>query len=195
MNQKHNKEKVIQLGIQLFSGKGYNNVGLDEICKTTGMTKGAFYNAFESKENYLLETIYSFDQTNSARIIKMLTAKPGDKAIDLLKHFYTDMLNRQPKLNYMGCMINNMMSELGALNEKVGNATKEGFTRIIESIEQTVLQAQQEGDLTFDYTSKEIATLLHCTFYGVLTSAKSLNSNAQALHTMNILFNTLTTKK
>lgn len=194
MNQKHDKEKVIKCGIQLFSGKGYHHVGLDEICKTTGMTKGAFYNAFESKEQYLLATISSFDHANIVRIKKMLTPKPGVRAIDLLKHFYTDMLDRQPKNNFMGCMINNMMSELGTLNEKVSAATAEGFENIITAIEPTVLQAQKEGDIASMHTAKEIAILLHSTFYGALTSAKSLGSNKQALQTMQVLFNNLIKK-
>ena len=52
MNIKHDRNKVLQLGVKLFWCKGYHHLGVDEICKTTGMTKGAFYNAFKSKENF-----------------------------------------------------------------------------------------------------------------------------------------------
>ncbi len=188
MNQKHDKEKVVQTGVNLFCSKGYNNVGLDEICKSTGMTKGAFYNAFESKENFLLETLKSFDRSNTERINNVLANEGKVKAIEKLKQFYSDMLQYQPEVNYMGCMVNNMMSELGALNKKVGNITSKGFENIINAVEPSVKQAQAEGDINTDFDSKEIATLLHTTFYGVLTRAKSLGNIDKGMETMNLLF-------
>jgi TetR/AcrR family transcriptional regulator, transcriptional repressor for nem operon len=195
VNIKHDKEKVIQIGLNLFCSKGYGNVGLDEICKATGMTKGAFYNAFESKENFLLVTLESFDKLNSERIINVLSPNSNDKAIDQLEEFYSDMLKMQPQKNYMGCMVNNMMSELGAINENIATATSKGFEKIINSVEPCVKRAQKEGDLNSNYDSKEIATLLHSTFYGVLTRAKSLGSNKKGFTTMKLLFNNLKTNK
>lgn len=191
MNLKHDKEEVVKIGLRLFCSRGYTNVGLDEICEETGMTKGAFYNAFKSKENFLLETLASFDQSNTERIVKALKPDGKTKAIDQLKEFYNDMLKRQPKLNFMGCMINNTMSELGAINETVSVATNEGFEHIIKAIEPAVKQAQQEGDINPDFDSHDIATLLHSTFYGVLTRAKSLGSSKKGLETMNLLFTNL----
>lgn len=194
MNQKHDKEKVVQIGLNLFCSKGYTNVGLDEICQTTGMTKGAFYNAFESKENFLLETIASFDKSNTERINKVLAPIENIKAIDQLRQFYDVMLQHQPKVNFMGCMVNNMMSELGAINENVGKATTKGFEKIINAVEPCVKRAQREGDINSDFDSKEIASLLHTTFYGVLTRAKSLGNYKSGIKTMDILFTNLKNK-
>lgn len=194
MNIKHDKEKVIQIGLNLFCAKGYGNVGLDEICKETGMTKGAFYNAFESKENFLLVTLASFDKSNTERITNVLTPNTKVKAFDQLEEFYAEMLKMQPKMNFMGCMVNNMMSELGAINEKVADATSKGFEKIISAVEPCVKRAQIEGDINPNFDSKEIAALLHSTFYGVLTRSKSLGSNKKGFSTMELLFNNLKNK-
>jgi TetR/AcrR family transcriptional repressor of nem operon len=194
VNVKHDKEKVVQIGLNLFCSKGYTQVGLDEICQTTGMTKGAFYNAFESKESFLLETLASFNKSNTERINEALASKNGVKAIDQLREFYSHMLKAQPRLNYMGCMVNNMMSELGAMNEKVGDATTKGFEKIISAVEPCVKRAQQEGDINSDFSSREIAALLHTTFYGVLTRAKSLGNYKNGIKTMDLLFTNLKQK-
>ena len=188
MNVKHDRDHVVQEGLQLFCSKGYASVGLDELCRTTGMTKGAFYNAFGSKENFLLETLASFDRSNTARIVEVLRPKPGLSALDQLKGFYGDMLKHQPKVNYMGCMVNNMMSELGAHNEPVALATKKGFEHIIKAVEPAVRRAQLEGDIDPEADPLEIAALLHSTFYGVLTRAKSLGSTRKGHSTMDVLF-------
>ncbi len=158
------------------------------------MTKGAFYNAFESKENFLLETLARFDKSNTERINTVLAPKKGVKAVDQLFEFYSYMIKVQPKVNFMGCMVNNMMSELGAINENVAHVTSKGFENIINAVEPCVQRAQHEGDINPDYDSKEMATLLHSTFYGVLTRAKSLGSNKKGLKTMELLFTNLKTK-
>ena len=44
------KEKLIQAGIQAFYEKGYSDASLRQICKDCGVTTGAFYFCFSSKE-------------------------------------------------------------------------------------------------------------------------------------------------
>lgn len=191
MNLKHDKEHVIKIGVRLFNLKGYNNVGLDEICKTTGMTKGAFYNAFGSKENFLIETIRCFEKSNTQRILAQLVPQKSVKAITRLKNFYFTMIENQPKVNYMGCMVNNMMSELGANNSNIGVLTNNAFNQFVKAIEPTLKQAQKDGDINEMFDAEEITILLHSTFYGVLTRAKSLGDPKKGIATMKVLFKNL----
>ncbi|MFT5020997.1 MAG: TetR/AcrR family transcriptional repressor of nem operon, partial [Polaribacter sp.] len=87
MYQKHDKEVVIKKGLELFCSKGYNNLGMDEICKTTGMTKGAFYNAFKSKEQFLLATIAAYGDMTVSHLSQKLNHSKA-KAIDRLTAMY-----------------------------------------------------------------------------------------------------------
>ena len=135
MNIKHDKEAVLKSGQALFCNKGYNNLGVDEICKTTGMTKGAFYNAFKSKEQFLLETITLYGENNVQRIKRELQDSEKFSAYERLQNFYIKMLEYQPNSNYIGCYINNMMSELGATNEIVAEMTNIEFNNFIKAIE------------------------------------------------------------
>ena len=125
------------------------------------------------------------------RIKAELMPDEKNTAFEKLRRFYLLMLERQPKVNYTGCFINNIMSELGGANELVRNASTVEFNRFIEAIEPSVRKAQEVGDLSKDLHSTEITELLHATFYGLLTIAKSSQDNAKALNTMNLLFNSL----
>jgi TetR/AcrR family transcriptional regulator, transcriptional repressor for nem operon len=188
VNIKHDRDQVVQAGLQLFCSKGYTAVGLDEICRTTGMTKGAFYNAFGSKQEFLLETLASFDLSNTARIEEELKPVRGKRAADQLLAFYASMLRHQPKVQFMGCMVNNMMSELGAHDPRVAKATSTGFEHIIKAVAPAVRRAQEEGDLDPDVDALELAALMHTTFYGALTRAKSLGSIRRVANSMQLLF-------
>lgn len=195
MNIKHNKEQVLKTGLGLFCNKGYNSLGIDEICKVTGMTKGAFYNAFKSKEQFLIEAILLYAKNNVNRIKTQLQPNDKQTAYERLLQFYINMLEVQPKVNFMGCFINNMMSELGSANEKVGLAATKVFDEFIDAIEPTIWEAQQNNELTSDLNARELAELLHSTFYGLLTRAKSSKNYQQSINTMQLLFNNLKSSK
>jgi TetR/AcrR family transcriptional repressor of nem operon len=190
VNVKHDKEKVLSKGIELFWSKGYNSLGVAEICETTGMTKGAFYNAFESKENFLLEGIKSYGDS-SAITQQALLSSGGDKAIDRLQNFYDKMFNFQSKMNYRGCLVVNMVSELSTEHPTVRKAVAIELDRFIANIEPIVREAQEAGDLKSDIDSVELTKLIHSTFMGTLTRAKSLKSNVAGKKTMKLLINSL----
>jgi TetR/AcrR family transcriptional repressor of nem operon len=195
MNIKHDKENVLKIGLNLFCKKGYNALGIDEICKITGMTKGAFYNAFKSKEQFLIESILLYGENNVKRIQTELLADNQYAAFEILQRFYIKMLEAQPRIDYIGCFINNMMSELGIANELVGKLTTIEFNKFIDAIEPTVKKAQEEGDMIKEINARKLTELLHATFYGALTIAKSSQDFQQSINTIKILFNSLKLNK
>lgn len=194
MNVKHDKEKVIQKGVELFWWKGYNNLGVEEICKTTGMTKGAFYNAFKSKEHFLLSCIQSYGVMNASYLSELLTDN-NRKAIDNILNMYITMLKKQHKDNFSGCMTNNIMSEIGSLNKVISDATAKAFESLLDVIEPAVQKAQKEGDITSSIDSKAVTELIHSTFFGVLTRIKSTKDDLKAISTMTLLIKSLETIK
>ncbi|MFT5166903.1 MAG: TetR/AcrR family transcriptional repressor of nem operon [Saprospiraceae bacterium] len=190
MNVKHDKEKVLQTGMKLFWCTGYSKLGVDEICKTTGMTKGAFYNAFKSKENFLLSCMQAYGNMNVNHLDKQLNSKKG-KAIDRILNTYINMFENQPQKNYIGCMTNNMMSEIGSFNETVSKATAEAFENLLVVIEPVVQEAQKDGDISTAINSKSITELIHTTFFGALTRAKSTRDYRKGIATMTLLIKSL----
>ena len=195
MNIKHDKEQVLKTGLGLICNKGFNSLGVDEICKVTGMTKGAFYNAFKSKENFLLEGLKVYGEMTVKRLTSQLSKESNKPlAIDRLKDLYDSMFEAQPKNNFMGCMVNNIMSELGSYNHTVGSVAAIEFNSFVEAIEPCVKEAQGDGDLTLSIDSKTLTELLHSTFYGALTITKSMQDHIQGKRMMQTLLNTLQNK-
>jgi len=195
MNIKHNKEEVLKTGLGLFCNKGYNRLGIDEICDVTGMTKGAFYNAYKSKELFLIEAVLLYAKNNVNRIKAQLQPSNKQSAYERLFQFYVNMLEVQPKVSFMGCFINNIMSELGAVNENVGLVASQAFDEFLDAIEPTVIEAQQNNELNKNLNARQITELLHSTFYGTLTRAKSSKNHQVGIDTMQLLFNNLKPNK
>jgi AcrR family transcriptional regulator len=46
--------KIMEAAIKLFSNRGYNKASVDDICAEAGISKGAFYHHFRSKQELFL---------------------------------------------------------------------------------------------------------------------------------------------
>ena len=55
-----NKKRIIDVAIRLINEKGFDNVSVSEITKAAGVSKGAFYIHFESKEDLIEKQINFF---------------------------------------------------------------------------------------------------------------------------------------
>ncbi|TXK86951.1 helix-turn-helix transcriptional regulator, partial [Parageobacillus sp. SY1] len=54
------KEKIIETSIELFDRKGFKETSVQEIVEAIGVTKGAFYYYFKSKEELLKDICISY---------------------------------------------------------------------------------------------------------------------------------------
>jgi AcrR family transcriptional regulator len=57
------RSKIIFSAIKLFSAKGYNTASVDDVCADAGISKGAFYHHFESKQALFLALLDGWLQT------------------------------------------------------------------------------------------------------------------------------------
>ena len=48
------KAKIMEAAIKLFSTRGYNKASVDDICQEAGISKGAFYHHFKTKQMLFL---------------------------------------------------------------------------------------------------------------------------------------------
>lgn len=57
------RTKIIEAAIKLFSNRGYNAASVDDICAEAGISKGAFYHHFKSKQELFLALLDDWLQT------------------------------------------------------------------------------------------------------------------------------------
>jgi AcrR family transcriptional regulator len=57
------RAKIMESAIKLFSNQGFNKASVDDICKEAGISKGAFYHHFKSKQELFLALLDGWLQT------------------------------------------------------------------------------------------------------------------------------------
>ena len=191
MNIKHNKDEVIKKGMLLFAEKGYEAVGVNEIYKETGMSKGAFYHAFETKEGFLEQCIQSYGEQNikslEARMKSLSHLSPNNRLEEIYVHF----IRIQPETNYMGCLINKINSEVASSNKHIGQKTTILLDNVIEVFARVVKEGQQTGELRNDIESLQLARLIHYSFYGILTQSNGKEDVSEEIELIRTLIKSM----
>ena len=123
-----NRQEIINVATTLFRKKGYTATSIGEIVNTSGLTKGALYYYFSSKEELAFAVIKQvkeyFDNeifvlahsTNAADVVQR--AEQFNAKVEVFFSAHTD-----------GCLLANLTLELGASYEVFKNEILDYFQK------------------------------------------------------------------
>ena len=142
------KEKIKESALQLFLTKGYA-VGVNEIIKKAGTSKGAFYHHFSSKGQLFIDTIdkFFFGFMNEIEEINGARLNFREKIALLVKNTYAPfkslnyLIQEREQLNYLSIMAEYPNHE----NLRVKRISY--FSRFIESFSKIIETAKDEGKI------------------------------------------------
>ncbi|HQR27779.1 MAG TPA: TetR/AcrR family transcriptional regulator [Nocardioides sp.] len=76
------RDQLLATGVRLFAARGYDAVSVQEVVEAAGVTKGAFYHYFRSKDELLHEIYRWLLELQLARLEGFLTAAgPPDRRL------------------------------------------------------------------------------------------------------------------
>jgi TetR/AcrR family transcriptional repressor of nem operon len=111
------QKKLISVAIPLMLRQGYSATGIDSICGEAGVSKGAFYHSFRSKEELAIAALESFFQRGleQLRSIDVGDAPP----VERLPLFVERLADRAEMLWENGCLIGGLATEMALANDEL----------------------------------------------------------------------------
>lgn len=157
------KEHIILISSKLFLQKSYKEVTMQEIVKSTGLSKGAFYHYFESKEKLFTEVLDYFFRHVSQRNYENYSKES-------FYQFYNDYINETISLtnNYLDKFDDQQNKISITLNyfSLIFDALKlfpefrvkviDGFNKEMEYWTMAVERARSNGEIKSNMTDREI---------------------------------------
>ncbi len=172
INKQINRDRLLDQGVTMLMNQGFHGTGLKEILDAVKVPKGSFYNYFESKEAYCAEVIKHYIEPFINQLQGHLR-RPGVDALSALKNYFNELIGELEKNQFKGgCLLGNLMGELGDTSEICRASLKTAVNRYRDLITQGLLKAQQEGVVRKDLTAESMADLLVNTWQGVLLRMK-----------------------
>jgi TetR/AcrR family transcriptional repressor of nem operon len=95
-----NRQNVIDVASRLFRQHGYDGIGLKDLMEAAGLTQGAFYKQFASKEDLVAQASARALERATARWSEAAAANPKDPLSAILG-FYLSKGHRKEKME--GC--------------------------------------------------------------------------------------------
>ena len=184
----HSREKLLEKGIELFHQHGYHGTGLNTILDACQVSKGSFYNFFDSKEAYAIAVIEFYQALEIDRWNQEFSLLEGNHFVKLGKAL-VQMIEELDSCNEnVGCLIANLSGEIGNASPELRQAIKQATQRVIRLITEDFLICQQEGSVRTDLPANTLAQMLWDCWQGALLRMKVEDSRAPLRQTITLLW-------
>ena len=121
------RKMIIETATRLFARQGYHKTTINDICQAIGLTSGAVFGHFPSKEALLLEVISWVERGIIYYADYLNQAKAGSlKVIEGLFKIMCDHFNRYPEATF--CLAS-LSAEFAGSNHPVEKRLKEIYER------------------------------------------------------------------
>lgn len=132
------REGLLAAGAESFARRGLRGTTVESLARSAGISKGAFYGFFDSKEDVFLELVTSYEMTRHAEIEAAVRADVG-RGLELLLDYAIHATTDNP-------LVVVAMSEEGlALLRSMTGAQREAFLRRDELLVGRVLAVLAEA--------------------------------------------------
>lgn len=166
------REKLLDQGVALFTERGFHGVGLQEILKRVGVPKGSFYNYFASKEEFGAAAIGHYIEP-FITLLEAWLQRPELDALAALDGYFGELTLELQRLNFSGgCLLGNLIGEVGDTSETCRLALGGAWHRYRDKLREGLERGQREGLFRSDLASEEMADLLSDAWQGALLRMK-----------------------
>ncbi len=171
-NKQIKRNNFLTQGVHLLMTQGYHATGVNEIAKAVQVPKGSFYSYFNSKEDFAAETITHYIEPFIQLLKKHIEQSPHD-TLAALKNYYEELIITVGKNGYKGgCLLGNMMGEVGDTSELCNQALKSAVERYRLLQYHALIKAQKQGTVRQDRSAEMMANLLVNSWQGALLRMK-----------------------
>jgi TetR/AcrR family transcriptional repressor of nem operon len=128
------REALLTTANRLLQERGFEGAAVADICREAGLTQGALYGQFKSKDALAAAAIRRTCEEGAA-----VWAKLRDGGPDVLSEFLDAYLcETHAKDPGMGCTLAACVSEIGRQDPAIGAAYAEGFRRMSDLMRQAL---------------------------------------------------------
>ena len=160
-----NRQTVINVASRLFRERGFDGIGLKDLMEGAGLTQGAFYKQFESKEDLAAQASRRALESASQGWSTAIAENPDDP-LGAVIAFYLSAGHRAEKLD--GCPVVALGSDAARQGAGVKAAFEEGIKAYLEVLGPLLPKTDGED-------SNRKAMVVLSTMIGAMTLSRAVN--------------------
>ncbi len=165
------RDMILETAFQGFLEEGFEKISLNELIKRTGLTKGAFYYHFKSKDELLSEIMHQYFHKYMDYNIEQIQSYEGtiEEKITIAISSITNIHARIKEIspNHVEPKAFLMLFEEGLRsNEQLREHNLQNQNKIMMTMRHLIEEGQKFGEIREDMRAKDLAYLLNATIKG-----------------------------
>lgn len=152
------REKILKASTDLLISRSYVGTTISAIAENVGLTKGALYHHFNSKDDLVLEIVKSVKQSWFQFVgRKVLLQNSSVDRLQALFAYHSHFLKKDPA---MCLVLSSLLSEMEILNPAILNEITGIYSDMLSFIQKIIEKGQRNGELQPDLHVKNTAFTL-----------------------------------
>lgn len=186
------KTKLLDAALTLIRTKGYSATTVDDLCKAAGVTKGAFFHHFKSKDDLAIAAAGHWSEVT------------GGLFADASYHDHADPLDRvlgyvafrrqllQGALPEFTCLVGTMVQETYETSPAIRDACARSISGHAATLEADIRAAMENRGLSVDWSASSLALHIQAVLQGAFILAKATGGAGVAADSIDHLHRYLT---
>tara|TARA_R110000868_G_scaffold53744_4_gene168554 strand:+ start:36818 stop:37444 length:627 start_codon:yes stop_codon:yes gene_type:complete len=167
------RTKLLDAALSVVRTKGFSATSVDELCAAAGVTKGAFFHHFKSKDELGVAAADHWSQMTGELFAGAPYHQPADPLDRVLAYiaFRKELL--QGELPEYTCLVGTMVQETYQTAPAIRAACERSITGHAATLEADIEAAMRDRGLTPDWTAKSLALHTQAVLQGAFILAKA----------------------
>jgi AcrR family transcriptional regulator len=177
------KQQILEAAIRCFGRQGFHKTTMQDICTEAGLSPGALYRYFPSKEEIIEAMVAERRRQGFVRIEQARRLASTVEALEVLSGAFEEIED------ITGCAVDVELWGEAFRNTRISAALRSDIDMICAAFSGIIRTAQERGDITPNVDPASVARIMLSLFHGMviqksLDPAVNLDHYVQALKAM-----------
>ncbi len=154
------KRRIVEAAMDVIAERGCDNMTIDDVAKKLGVTKGAVYWYFKSKEELIAAVLKKFQSDIEKTSFDSFYNKPIENAFTAIFDRFSLSDDRQRAIFFE-------MFALASRNTEVRHATREYFDGLVKTFEEAIIREKRQNFLQTQTDPRTLALLMVALYSGL----------------------------
>ena len=179
--------RLLEAARDIIREKGFAATSVDDLCKAAGVTKGAFFYQFESKDALGVAAADFWVETTSAFFAAAPYHKPDDPLARVLAYVAFRKGIIAGELKGFTCLVGTMAQEVYASAPNIRDACGRSIFGHTATLVEDIEMARRQRGISADWTAESLARHTQAVLQGGFVLAKAGNDPALARESLDHL--------
>jgi len=185
------REKLLEAAFAMIREKGYSATTVDDLCQAAGVTKGAFFHHFASKEALAVAAAEHWSATTGALFEQAPYHAPADPLERVLAYVDFRKALLQGDVPQFTCLVGTMVQEAYDTHPAIRRACADSITGHAATLTDDIAAAMAEHGINTakgaDWTAQSLALHTQAVIQGAFILAKATGGPKLAADSLNHL--------